>query len=48
MENLLNTIQQGIFTPSTKRRLEELEAAKEQLTTRILQEQIAKPHITRE
>ena len=48
IENLLNAIQQGIFTPSTKQRLEELEAAKEELTTSILQEQIEKPRITRD
>ena len=31
IDNLLNAIQQGIFTKSTKGRLEELEAAKEEL-----------------
>lgn len=35
IENLLNAIQQGILTKSTKTRLEELEAAKEELETRI-------------
>ena len=48
IENLLNAIQQGIFTASTKQRLDELEAAKEELTVRILQEQIAKPRMTDE
>ena len=48
IENLLNAIQQGIFTASTKQRLDELEAAKEELTVRILQEQIAKPRMTEE
>ena len=38
IENLLNAIQHGIFTASTKQRLDELEAAKEELTVRILQE----------
>ena len=31
IRNLLNAIQQGILTKSTKERLEELEAAKEEL-----------------
>jgi len=48
IENMLNAIQQGIFTPSTKQRLDELEAAKEQLTVSILQEQIKKPRISEE
>ena len=48
IENLLNAIQQGIFTASTKQRLDELEAAKEELTVRILQEQITKPRMTEE
>ncbi len=48
IENLLNAIQQGIFTASTKQRLDELEAAKEELNVRILQEQIAKPRMTEE
>ncbi|MBM6887734.1 recombinase family protein [Pseudoflavonifractor phocaeensis] len=48
IENLLNAIQQGIFTASTKQRLDELEEAKEELTVRILQEQIAKPRMTEE
>ena len=48
IENILNAIQQGIFTPSTKQRLDELEAEKERLTVSILQEQIKKPRITEE
>ncbi len=35
IQNLLNAIQQGILTKSTKTRLEELEAAKEELETKI-------------
>ena len=46
IENLLNAIQQGIFTKSTKARLEELEAAKEDLEIRIANERIAKPKLT--
>lgn len=36
------------ITASTKQRLEELEAAKEQLSVSILQEQIKSPRLTRE
>lgn len=46
IENMLNAIQQGIFTASTKQRLDELEARKEELTVCILQEEIQKPRIT--
>lgn len=46
IENMLNAIQQGIFTASTKQRLDELEARKEELTVCILQEEIKKPRIT--
>ena len=48
IQNMLNAIQQGIFTVSTKQRLEELEATKEQLTVSILQEELQKPHLSRE
>ena len=46
IENLLDAIQQGIFTKSTKTRLEELEATKEDLEIRITNEKIAKPKVT--
>lgn len=48
IENLVNAIQQGIFTPSTKQRLDELEATKERLNVSILQEELQKPQLTRE
>jgi len=48
IENLLNAIQQGILTPSTKQRLEELEETKERLTVSILQEELQRPKLTRE
>src|SRR5574344_790434 len=48
IDNLLNTIQQGILTKSTKTRLEELEATKEDLEIKIANEQIAKPRISPE
>ncbi len=45
IENLLNAIQQGILTKSTKTRLEELESTKEDLEIKILNEKLAKPKI---
>ena len=48
IDNLLNAIQQGIFTKSTKSRLEELEAAKEELEVKIANEKLAKPKLTEE
>ena len=46
--NLLNAIQQGILTKSTKARLEELEDRKEELETLIACEKLAKPKISAE
>jgi len=48
IQNVLNAIQQGVLTKSTKGRLEELEAAKEELETRIACEKLAKPKISAE
>ena len=48
IQSLLNAIQQGILTKSTKSRLEELEAAKEDLEIKIANEKIAKPRISPE
>ncbi len=48
IKNLLNAIQQGILTKSTKGRLEELEATKEELETRIACEKLAKPKVSAE
>ena len=48
IENLLNAIQQGILTKSTKTRLEELEATREELETKIACEKLAKPKISAE
>lgn len=45
---MLNAIQAGIFTPSTKQRLDELEETKSQLEVSILQEEMHKPLLTRE
>ena len=38
LANLLEAIEQGILTPTTKQRLDELEARKEALNTSILEE----------
>ena len=46
IENMLQAIQQGILTKSTKARLEELEAAKERLELQIAEEKIGKPLLT--
>ena len=48
IDNLLNAIQQGILTKSTKSRLEELEAAKEDLEIKIANEKIVRPRISLE
>ena len=48
IENILNAIQQGIFTKSTKSRLDELEAEKEDLQIKISCEKLAKPKLTEE
>lgn len=43
IDNLLNAIQQGILTRSTKERLEKLEMQREELKLSILQAQMTKP-----
>ena len=48
LANLLEAIEQGILTPTTKQRLDELEAQKEALNTSILEEELKKPVLTRE
>ena len=48
IRNILNAIQEGIFTKSTKARLEELEATKEELETRIAAEKLAKQRVSAE
>ena len=45
IDNLLNAIQQGIFTRSTKERLDELEASRDELEDKIAVEKLAKPRI---
>ena len=48
IQNMLNAIQHGILTKSTKSRLEELENAKEDLETKISCEKLAKPRVGEE
>lgn len=48
IDNLLNAIQQGIVTSSTKQRLEDLEAQKSELSVQIVKEEMAKPLLTKE
>ncbi|WP_085833813.1 recombinase family protein [Clostridium merdae] len=48
IENILNAIQQGIFTSSTKGRLDELEEAKSRIEISILQEEMEKPLLTKD
>ena len=48
LDNLLYAIQQGMLTPSTKQRLLELEAAKEELEVKIANEKLTKPRVPEE
>ena len=48
INNLLNAIQQGILTRSTKARLEELEARRDDLETKLACEKLAKPKVSAE
>ena len=48
IENILSAIQQGIFTKSTKSRLEELEKRKEQLEIDLADEKMSKSYVTEE
>ena len=45
IQNMLNAIQVGILTSSTKERLEALEAQKKELEVRITEEKLAKPKL---
>ena len=46
IQNMLNAIQAGILTSSTKERLEQLEGTKRELEARIAEEKLAKPKVT--
>ena len=46
IENMLNAIQAGVLTSSTKARLEKLEEQQKELEVRIAEEKIAKPRLS--
>ena len=48
IDNMLNAIQMGVLTASTKERLEKLEMRREELKLSILQAQMARPRYTKE
>ena len=48
IQNMLNAIQAGILTSSTKERLEQLEETERELEARIAEEKLAKPKVTEE
>jgi hypothetical protein len=48
IENMLNAIQSGVLTSSTKKRLDDLENLKSDIEIKILQEEMQKPLLTRE
>ena len=48
IDNMLNAIQQGILTPSTKQRMEDLERQKIELSVQIMKEKMAKPALTKD
>ncbi|MBD5162272.1 MAG: hypothetical protein HDT14_09735 [Oscillibacter sp.] len=45
---MLNAIQAGIISASTKQRLNELEAAKQKIELQIIQEEMKHPLLSRE
>ncbi len=48
IDNMLNAIQQGVLTTSTKKRLEELEQRKSDLEVSLINEEIEKPFISQD
>lgn len=48
IQNLLSAIEQGLLTRSTKERLDELEAARDNLESKIACEKLSKPRISEE
>lgn len=48
IDNLLNAIQQGILTASTKYRMEDLEHQKSELLVQIMKEEMAKQTLTKD
>ena len=48
IENMLNAIQAGILTPSTKERLDQLEARRSDLNISIMQAELTRPKYTKQ
>ncbi len=48
IDNLLNAIQQGLFNAAAKKRMDELEAQKEDLEVSVLQAELARPRYTKD
>ena len=48
IDNLIRAIEQGILTPSTKQRMEELEQEKKDLSAQIAKEELSKPKLTKD
>ena len=48
IDNILNAIQQGLFNTSAKKRMDELEARKDELETSILQAELTRPRYTKD
>ena len=48
IDNMLNAIQQGILTASTKERLESLERQKNELSVQIVREEMTKPMLSKD
>lgn len=48
IENMLNAIQQGIITPSTKQKMDELESRKSEFLVWISKEEMARPMLTKD
>ncbi|HIT33852.1 MAG TPA: hypothetical protein IAC31_04385, partial [Candidatus Faecousia intestinigallinarum] len=48
IQNLMTAIEQGIITPTTKQRLEELESQKNDVEGQIAREEMKKPLLTKE
>ena len=46
IENLIAAIEDGVYTPTTKARLEELEVKKEDIEILITKEEYSKPKLT--
>ena len=48
IDNILNAIQQGLYNPSAQKRMDDLEAKKEDLEISILQAELARPKYTKD